>query len=494
MESNYKQIAIAGLLAVCVSPLCAQQTQMLHNQQIMTETYVLKQKGDSLYANIDIDMRNLRVPSRRSLTLTPVLKSADGKSLDFPEVVVKGRNQYRQYKREYSLMSKEERRMQDAFSYAVLKNNKKTDGLTYIYAVPYTNWMANAKLYMKQDLCGCGKAPQELITEYVASVENIAVYEVVPYIAYVEANAEEIKSRDIENECFLDFVVNKTDIRQEYGNNPAELAKIRRMIDELKEDANLKVTALTVVGYASPEGSVESNKRLSEGRAKALVNYLSSHYDFPRDIYHVEFGGENWNGLVKLVEKSDMQYKDEVLDIIENVGIMDGREVQLMKLKGGIPYRYMLKEMFPSLRKALCKVNYEIKEFSLTEAREMIKTKPQLLSLNEMYLVANSYEKGSPEFNEVFEIASRMYPDDDTALLNAAASTLERRELISAEKYLAKIKTHSPEYNNCMGVLMMLQEDYNQAESFFKRAGGLVEASQNLLELQKKRDNMELLK
>ena len=87
-----------------------------------------------------------------------------------------------------------------------------------------------------------------------------------------------------------------------------------------------------------------------------------------------------------------------------------------------------------------------------------------------------------------------MYPDDDTALLNAAASTLERRELISAEKYLAKIKTHSPEYNNCMGVLMMLQEDYNQAESFFKRAGGLVEASQNLLELQKKRDNMELLK
>ena len=494
MENNYKQIAIAGLLALSVSPLFAQQTQLLYNQQIMTETHLLKKKGDSLHMDIDIDLSKLRVPSRRSLTLIPVLKSADGQSLELPEIVVKGRNQYRQYKREYSLMNKEERKVQDAFSFATLKSGKKAGSLNYAYAVPYVSWMANARLEMKEDLCGCGRAPQELASEYVASVENIIVYEVVPYIAYIQPEAEDIKNRDIENECFLDFAVNKIDIRQDYGNNPTELAKIRRMIDEIKSDANLKVTALTVVGYASPEGTFEVNKRLSEGRAKALVNYLSSRYDFPKNIYHVEFGGENWEGLIELVKASDMQYKFEVLDIIENVGVLDGRETQLMKLKGGVPYRYMLKEMFPSLRKANCKVNYEIKEFSLSEAREIIKTKPQLLSLNEMYLVANSYEKGSPDFNEVFEIATRMYPQDETAILNAAAAALERRDIVSAEKYLVKIKKHSPEYNNCMGVLMMLKEDYNQAESFLKKAGGLVEASQNLLELQKKRDNIELLK
>lgn len=493
MKSNYK-IAIVGLLAFSVSPLCAQQTQLLYNQQIMTETHVLKQKGDSLYMDVDIDLRKLHVPSRRSLTLTPVLKSANGQTLELPEIVVKGRNQYRQYKREYSLMNKEARSVQDAFSFATIKSGKKAGSLNYVYAVPYASWMATAKMELKEDLCGCGRAPQELASEYVASVENIAVYEIVPHIAYVQPEAEDIKIRDIENECFLDFAVNKTDIRQDFGNNPTELGKIRRMIDEIKSDANLKVTALTVVGYASPEGTIEVNKRLSEGRAKALVNYLSSRYDFPKNIYHVEFGGENWEGLVKLVKESDMDYKDEVLDIIKNVDIMDGRENQLMRLKGGVPYRYMLKEMFPSLRKANCKVDYEIKEFSLEEAREIIKTRPQQLSLNEMYLVANSYKKGSPEFNEVFEIASRMYPDDDTALLNAAASALERGEPISAEKYLGKIQKTSPEYNNCMGVLLMLKGDYTQAENFFKKANGLEEASQNLLELQKKRDNMELLK
>lgn len=495
MKENYRYIVVVALSAFWPSlSALGQQMQVLYDGNILTTTNLLKHKGDSLYIDVNFDMSKLRVPSRRSLTLTPVLKSEAGQNLELPEIIVKGRNQYRQYRRDYSLMNKEERRIQDAFSYATLKSGKKARSLNYVYAVPYAGWMSNAKLKLDEDLCGCGRHIQELSTELIASVENVAPYQIVPHISYVQPEAEEIKNRDIENECFLDFAVNKTDIRQDYGNNPTELAKIRRMIDEIKNDANLKVTRLTIVGYASPEGTLAANQRLSEGRAKALVTYLSSRYDFPKSIYHVEFGGENWEGLVKLVKESDMDYKDEVLDIIQNVDVMDGRETQLVRLKGGGPYRYMLKEMFPSLRKANCKVDYEIKEFSVEEAREIIKTRPQLLSLNEMYLVANSYEKGSPEFNEVFEIASRMYPNDNTALLNAAASALERGELISAEKYLGKIQKFSTEYNNCMGVLLMLKGDYEQAESFFKKADGLLEASQNLLELQKKRANMELLK
>jgi hypothetical protein len=38
-----------------------------------------------------------------------------------------------------------------------------------------------------------------------------------------------------------------------------------------------------------------------------------------------------------------------------------------------------------------------------------------------MYLVAQTYEPGSPEFNEVFDIAVRLFPDDETANLNAAS-------------------------------------------------------------------------
>lgn len=82
-------------------------------------------------------------------------------------------------------------------------------------------------------------------------------------------------------------------------NNPQELAKLRAMIDELKADADIQVKSLDIIGYASPEGSLANNKRLSEGRALALRDYLAGLYDFPRSQYNILFGGENWAGLVK---------------------------------------------------------------------------------------------------------------------------------------------------------------------------------------------------
>lgn len=72
--------------------------------------------------------------------------------------------------------------------------------------------------------------------------------------------------------------MNKVDIRPEYMNNPQELAKIRAMIDDLKSDANINVKRLDIIGYASPEGTLAANKRLSEGRAMALSNYLAARY------------------------------------------------------------------------------------------------------------------------------------------------------------------------------------------------------------------------
>ena len=161
----------------------------------------------------------------------------------------------------------------------------------------------------------------------------------------------------------------------------------------------MNVKRLDIIGYASPEGTLAANKRLSEGRAMALRNYLAARYDFPRNQYYIIFGGENWDGLVEALDTFEMDYKEEVLDIITNVPIEKGRETKLMQLRGGVPYRLMLKELFPSLRVAICKVSYDVRNFNLEEAKEVIKKRPQNLSLNEMFMVANTYPKGSQELS-----------------------------------------------------------------------------------------------
>ena len=86
-----------------------------------------------------------------------------------------------------------------------------------------------------------------------------------------------------------------------------------------------------------------------------------------------------------------------------------------MLFRSPASYRYILDNIYPRLRHSDYTVTYTVRPFSIEEAKEILKTKPQQLSLQEMFLVAQTYEPGSPEFNEVFDIAVRLFPDDETA-------------------------------------------------------------------------------
>ena len=101
-----------------------------------------------------------------------------------------------------------------------------------------------------------------------------------------------------------------------------------------------------------------------------------------------------------------------------------------------------------------------------------------------MYAVANSYEKGSKEYNEVFDITVKMFPEEELANLNAAYTAIDRGDKVSAENYLKKAG-NGPEVDNARGALAVLKNDYQTAKTYFEKAdkAGLKEAKINLQEL-----------
>ena len=111
----------------------------------------------------------------------------------------------------------------------------------------------------------------------------------------------------------------------------------------------------------------------------------------------------------------------------------------------------------------------------------MIWKEPQKLSLQEMYAVAQTYGTGSKEYNEVFETAVRLFPDDEAANLNAANSAMQRNELDRAENYL-KRAGDSGEALVARGILAYMKNDLEKAESYFRQAQqrGVKEADSNL--------------
>ena len=149
-------------------------------------------------------------------------------------------------------------------------------------------------------------------------------------------------------------------------------------------------------------------------------------------------------------------------------------------------------ECYPALRHSDYTVNYTVRGLSLEESKEIINKRPQLLSLQEIYRIAESCEPGSEEFNHSFQVAATMFPDDPIANLNAGAMEIQKGgDMTTAKRYLAKANTKAAETQNNLGIIAMIEGDLDTAEKYFnaaKAAGLIKQADANLKELKKKQN------
>lgn len=312
-------------------------------------------------------------------------------------------------------------------------------------------------------------------------------------VSYVIPEPEMCKMRSAVGKAYLDFASGKADIIPSFGNNEPELQKIHNLIMEIKNDPDATITGITITGYASPEGMYHSNLTLSEKRANVLKDQIKKRYGFPEEFFSVSGKGEDWSTLDSIITQSSFAEKHRILEIIRYTDIFAGREKKLMDLSEGNPYRRMLREIFPQLRRTEYSLHYTIVPFTVEKGKEMFKSKPSNLSLCEMFRIANTYEAGSEAFNEVFETAARIFPYADTANLNAAAAALERGDEIPAERYLSKVKGQPAAWHNNMGVLHSRRGEYDKAAVQFKQAAnaGNEQAIQNVSLLAKYREEID---
>jgi outer membrane protein OmpA-like peptidoglycan-associated protein len=478
-----------------ILPAEAQTT--VHGGEIPVKIQRLRQVRDSVQVAIDFDFTNLSVATERTLILTPMLTNEKGREMKLKDIQINGRQQHKAFLRETELSGSQRQVM--AAHYAVIGLDRENRGpFHYVTELDFEPWMNEARMYVISDLCACGGEAQQLATEKIAErivMEDVKPYRVLPNVAYLRPAVEEIKARTESSDVFLDFPVSRTEINPGFGNNPRELSKIESITNEIRSDANVVVTGVSIAGYASPEGEIGFNNELSRGRAEALRSYLASRSGIPPHLYRLGSGGEDWEGLSRIIQgMNNFAPKETVLSIIRYYNPVE-RKDRLKALDGGRLWEWMLNEIYPRLRRVVSRIEYTVRGFDVAEAKEVIKTRPQQLSLNEMFLVANTYEEGSKEFEAVFETAVRIFPNDPVANLNAAAAALLKKDLVKAENYLRKAQRNNPAYYNNLGVLNMMQENLPRAKTLFQRAAeaNLEVALKNLEEVKKKEEADKLL-
>ena len=426
----------------------------------------LSLEGSNLDVSVDLNIEELLVKNNTLVTLTPVLINGED-STCLSTVGFYGRRRWFWYQRN-------EDRVPDAFKEFSVREKDIPQTWSWKESLPFEEWMNGSTLALRRQVYGCCN---EVRYEDMVDLGHFVQY--IPKFIFITPEYETVKSRHVEGRAYVDFPLSKTVIYPDYRDNQREIGKILASIDTLKRDSDIEIKSLSIKGFASPEGPYDNNTRLAKGRTEALKTYVSNLYSFSDNFITTSFESENWEGLREYVLASGISHRQEILDIIDIENRDPDTKEWILKSRYPEEYKYLLANCYPALRRSDYYIEYTVRNYSdIAEIERVFRTSPGKLSLHELYLLASKYEIGSPEFEQVFDVAVTLYPEDELANTNAAGAALKAGRLDKAGEYLAKAgdSAHAEYFR---GIYSWLSGDRDGALEHFAKAekGGIAEAS-----------------
>ena len=320
--------------------------------------------------------------------------------------------------------------------------------IRYRAIVPYRDWMSSVSLAVGQTVTGC--CSEETRADRILAADKYSLEN--PFLHPVEdyPNRYDIlfNERD-KGTSVVQFKVGSHMIDMNIPGNKELLNAVGKAFRLILDDPNASLKQIVIAGYASPEGSLAFNTALAQKRAESFKNYLQHNLDMPQDdkLFELYNGREDWDGLRRLVAASDMEYRQEVLDIIDSYTIeQEERKTKLKQLAGGKPYAYMLESFYPSLRNAgYLQVYYDID-----------RTASIATAVTDENGRTTWIDPDSPE-------------NIGVTLINKAMKHMTAGDYETALKEL-ETQRDNPAAQNYIGVCFMMKGDYDQAETFLRKA------------------------
>lgn len=429
--------------------------------------------GDVMNVAMNLEFSNYKLKGNKAVLFTPYIVNGND-SLELTPVAVYSRGRWYYYQRKEQLLG-----APDALA---LRYSKHMDNIGVAEEVKYQPWMDGSHLAVKSETFACANClADEEILNLDARYREFHPSFLFGGVEEILAVEDVVKTRELSGRAFIDFPVNQTVIYPDYRNNTVELAKIIATIDSVKNDKDVTVNSLSIKGFASPEGSYENNIRLAKGRTEALKTYVQQLYKFPAGFIKTSYEPEDWEGLRDWVVNSNIDNKAGILAIIDSDLAPDPKNT---KIQTTYPeqYRFLLANVYPALRHSDYRIEYTIRQFTeIKDIEEVIRTQPAKLTYKEMMTLADKYTPGSDEYNDVFEIAVRMFPDEPVANLNVANSALMRGDLVTAVRYLPKAG-NSAEAVLARANYAFLTGDYQTAGELYSQAAQTLPEAQVLYE------------
>ena len=397
------------------------------------------------------------------VTLTPTLKSGNNE-LDFDVYKVQGEN--------------------------VKENNKviKYEGGTFSYAskVAYNPQFQLSELMLK----ATGSVPKKnksLDFDPYKLADGI-----VTTCLLVEKNGKSTFADDkfvrITPDSFeadIKYLIQQSEVRTA-ETRKSEIVDFTNAVKAAAANERAQFTGTQLSAYASPDGPLDLNEKLSSSREKTAKDFFARNFKAAKveevmksDLLKTVVTPEDWDGFKTLMEQSTVRDKELILRVLSMYSDPEVREREIKNIAAA--YEEIKDKILPQLRRSKMQVNIEIIGLSDDEINAQFDSDPSKLKLEEI-LYAGTLTQDANRKVAIYQAAARYYPNDFRTKNNLGAALLNVNRTSEAKTALNEAKSidNNNFVKNNLAVVALREGDLAAAEDLLNSAGSADEVKFNL--------------
>ena len=354
---------------------------------------------------------------------------------------------------------------------------KKTGGtVNYSDKFAYTPDMQSSELFAQ--IVGSKKKkslefPQVKLADGIIATSQLLAVTPKPVIG--KDTYKRITEDAIEGQIL--YQINRAEVRKSELKSES-IQKLKEEMAAAKANERVEIKGAQVLAYASPDGAFDFNANLSDKRKGTAQSVFVKELSAAKisdntgdDFLQLLSTPEDWEGFKTLMEQSSIKDKELILRVLSMYSDPEVREREIKNLSAA--FTEIKDQILPQLRRSRLRLNLNIIGLSDEEIREISKTNPSALKIEEI-LYAATLTQDLKEKAAIYEAAVKSYPNDWRTKNNLGAIYLQMGRTADAESLFTaarQLKDDAAVQNN-LGAVAMVKGDFAKAEELYNAAAG----------------------
>jgi len=268
----------------------------------------------------------------------------------------------------------------------------------------------------------------------------------------------------------IHYVINKSDVRKSELKGD-DVKAFETAMKDAKAATNKQIKGAKISAYASPDGPLDLNEKLSGNRGGSAEKYLVKALKDNKitEAEAAEFlskmtTAEDWDGFKELMEKSTIQDKELILRVLSMYSDPVVREKEIKNISKA--YEEIADDVLPQLRRSVMAVNVDVVGLSDEEILNLGKTDPSKLKVEELLYGANLCKENEQKL-AMYQAAALYFPNDVRTWNNVGYVLMKMGKTAEAKAAFEKAKALKDDEisKNNLGAVALAEGDLATAEN-----------------------------